>query len=457
MGANFTPSWNSYSDVKPFRFWCQKVLPTVYDDALSYYELLCKVVAYLNQVIDDLEKVEANTDALLAAYEQLQNYVNEYFDNLDIQAEINAVLDAMAESGELEELVKPYFDAWIEEAEAWAKGTKDGHPVSEIDAQYNNNAKYYAEQASGFVNSAEDFAEESEAWARGTVNGTPVGSSADQYENNSKYYAEQAAQAAQNATYANEAQAWATGEVNGTPVDSSAPQYENSAEYWAGQAAQLVADATYANEAQAWATGEVNGTPVASTDPQYENNAKYYAEQAASAATNAVNTALTTVNAELTTLKEVALEGVAMVTVSGVEVKASRTLVNGGQTQGTLNIPGLICVTMPYSDAGTHMSDTVDSNSNVTMYKKAAYIFDVQAVGNNMLRNNKYLIQELVDGYSNATVVDGVYYDNHFFTVWDYTTNNWAADGTTINLAMLVGKIRYNNNGTAINTASVGS
>lgn len=34
-----------------FRFWCQKVLPAVYDDSLSYYELLCKVIDKLNEVI----------------------------------------------------------------------------------------------------------------------------------------------------------------------------------------------------------------------------------------------------------------------------------------------------------------------------------------------------------------------------------------------------------------------
>ncbi len=36
-----------------FKMWCQKVLPLVYDDSLSYYETLCKVVDYLNEVIDN--------------------------------------------------------------------------------------------------------------------------------------------------------------------------------------------------------------------------------------------------------------------------------------------------------------------------------------------------------------------------------------------------------------------
>lgn len=40
-----------------FRFWCQKVLPLVYDDSLSYYELLCKVVDYYNRMAEQLNIV----------------------------------------------------------------------------------------------------------------------------------------------------------------------------------------------------------------------------------------------------------------------------------------------------------------------------------------------------------------------------------------------------------------
>lgn len=34
------------------KFWCQKVLPLVYDDSLSYYEVLCKFLEKLNEVIE---------------------------------------------------------------------------------------------------------------------------------------------------------------------------------------------------------------------------------------------------------------------------------------------------------------------------------------------------------------------------------------------------------------------
>lgn len=113
--ANFTPGLKGYSDIKPFRFWCQKVLPLVYDDSLSYYELLCKVVDYINNIIDDLSATEDNVASLLDAYNQLQDYVNNYFTNLDVQEEINNKLDSLVEDGTLTELIGNYIDPRIAE------------------------------------------------------------------------------------------------------------------------------------------------------------------------------------------------------------------------------------------------------------------------------------------------------------------------------------------------------
>ena len=50
-------------DIKKFRFWCQKVIPLVYDNSLSYYEVLCKVVDYLNKVIEDINEIPSYIDA----------------------------------------------------------------------------------------------------------------------------------------------------------------------------------------------------------------------------------------------------------------------------------------------------------------------------------------------------------------------------------------------------------
>ena len=87
-----------------FKRWVHKVLPAVYDESLSYYELLCKVIAKLNETID----LSNNTAEGL---QELKNYVDTYFDNLDIQAEVDAKLDEMAQPGELAELISQYLEA----------------------------------------------------------------------------------------------------------------------------------------------------------------------------------------------------------------------------------------------------------------------------------------------------------------------------------------------------------
>ena len=116
---NYIPEFQGYSGQGAFRYWCQKVLPLVYDDSLSYYELLNKIVVYLNNTIEDVSKAEGNIDSLLTAYTQLQNYVNDYFDNLDVQEQINNKLDEMAENGELSDLLEPFIPdlvtAWLNE------------------------------------------------------------------------------------------------------------------------------------------------------------------------------------------------------------------------------------------------------------------------------------------------------------------------------------------------------
>ena len=65
--------------LQTFRFWCQKVLPLVYDDSLSYYEVLCKVVNYINELIagqkivgEELKKLEEDI-----------KIIEEFIDNFD--------------------------------------------------------------------------------------------------------------------------------------------------------------------------------------------------------------------------------------------------------------------------------------------------------------------------------------------------------------------------------------
>lgn len=64
--------------LETFKFWCFKVLPLVYDDSLSYYEVLCKIVDYINKLIEQ-DKVFGNEiDKLKQEILVVQNWINNF-------------------------------------------------------------------------------------------------------------------------------------------------------------------------------------------------------------------------------------------------------------------------------------------------------------------------------------------------------------------------------------------
>ena len=75
-----------------FRFWCQKVLPLVYDDSLSYYEVLCKVVQYINELIEQ-DKVFADD---IAELQTDLAQVQEWVDNFDTSYAEQIIKDHIA-------------------------------------------------------------------------------------------------------------------------------------------------------------------------------------------------------------------------------------------------------------------------------------------------------------------------------------------------------------------------
>lgn len=87
-----------YNQLQRLQFWCQKVIPLVYDDSLSYYELLCKVVKYINDMINnqnsmneilqqygqDIKQLKEDVNYLESELEKVKNgdYTSMYIDSL---------------------------------------------------------------------------------------------------------------------------------------------------------------------------------------------------------------------------------------------------------------------------------------------------------------------------------------------------------------------------------------
>lgn len=95
--------------IKPtglFTNYIYKAIPLAFDETMSYYETLCGLLAYLKDTV--IPTVNNNADAVIELQnlmEELQNYVDNYFEDLSVQEQINNKLDAMAESGELAEII----------------------------------------------------------------------------------------------------------------------------------------------------------------------------------------------------------------------------------------------------------------------------------------------------------------------------------------------------------------
>lgn len=75
-------------------------------DALTDYELLCKVVEFLNKTIDSQNLLTENMTELENLFNQLHDYVEHYFDSLDVQDEINNKLNEMAQDGSLQTILQ---------------------------------------------------------------------------------------------------------------------------------------------------------------------------------------------------------------------------------------------------------------------------------------------------------------------------------------------------------------
>lgn len=99
------------TNLKQFNVWCHKVLPLVYDDSLSYYETLCKVVDYLNKVIEGTTGViddwQALKDDLKVVEEWINNFDDEYAEKIITEHLASMVFFGLTDSG--------YFVAYVPE------------------------------------------------------------------------------------------------------------------------------------------------------------------------------------------------------------------------------------------------------------------------------------------------------------------------------------------------------
>lgn len=87
---------------------------TVLQQTARMYAKVQQLTRLFNELSEEtkttVEEYIAKFDVLEGKFVELKEFVEDYFDNLDVQEEINNKLDQMAEDGVLKEIMQPYFD-----------------------------------------------------------------------------------------------------------------------------------------------------------------------------------------------------------------------------------------------------------------------------------------------------------------------------------------------------------
>jgi hypothetical protein len=87
------------------------IIPSSYKVTMTYEEQVLELMRFIrDEIIPKINENVLATSELQEKFKELVTYIDEYFENLDIQEEVNVKLDEMAESGQLAEIIAQYVN-----------------------------------------------------------------------------------------------------------------------------------------------------------------------------------------------------------------------------------------------------------------------------------------------------------------------------------------------------------
>lgn len=102
---NFLPPWVETN-----------LQPAFYDkQSGTCIQQTARMYAKVNQLVRAVNKQNETIADYINKFIELKDFVEDYFDNLDVQQEINNKLDSMVESGEMQQILAPYVNERIDE------------------------------------------------------------------------------------------------------------------------------------------------------------------------------------------------------------------------------------------------------------------------------------------------------------------------------------------------------
>lgn len=91
------------NSISNFNFSSQKTIPTIYDDSLSYYEVLGKVVMHLNEMGE-------TTNEVIEQYKDMEQFVDK-----ELEGRVKVILEDWKSTGDFDKLLTAFVDLYTEE------------------------------------------------------------------------------------------------------------------------------------------------------------------------------------------------------------------------------------------------------------------------------------------------------------------------------------------------------
>ena len=311
----------------------QLAIPTIYDDSLSFYEIMNKTNLHFNEVINDMNE---NYEIIDKAFQEVLEQTNKWMEEAKAQAdraeqEANKSQASAEASQQAAEDARNQANRASSEADR-AKNEADNSAASAVEAQKQ------ADRASSEADRAHTEAENAKAQAQAAANSAQ----------------ESATSAAASAGSASESAASAT--ESKKSADASANSASQSAASATASQNSAVASANSASQSAASATASQNSA-VASA-----NSASQAAQSATDAANSAKEAADTLDEAKETFVKKAGdtMSGKLTISYGGLSVDGSADI------SGDLNT-GRLQVGKPDDHRDTHLYGNLELNGILTM------------------------------------------------------------------------------------------
>lgn len=69
--------------IKPWRWQCLQILPTIFDESLSYYENICNLKAVLAQIIQEGMQTDQDVTQLQKEMQEVQTFIANWGENAE--------------------------------------------------------------------------------------------------------------------------------------------------------------------------------------------------------------------------------------------------------------------------------------------------------------------------------------------------------------------------------------